>query len=133
MSFDPRLIHPDEPPEDFDAVLAELGNQLRDDAKMLATKYPAKPNTPKPAPWRRWAASSAAVGAAAVILAIFLSMDRIPQAPAVVTDAATPEVTPVSTANIAVSDPLDEFTGPELEGVLDLLENQDNGRASLSL
>lgn len=132
MPFDPRLIHPEEPPEDFDAVLAELGNQLRDDARMLAAKYPAKRTSekrPQGSP-RRWWIAGAAVAAVA-LTAVVVSLPRSqPEAHLVMPSA--PEVTPVST-NIAVSAPLDDFTGPELEGVLDLLESQDDGRASLSL
>ena len=47
MSFDPKLIHPDEPPLtpagdiDLPDDLAALAEQLSDDATHLATCYPA--------------------------------------------------------------------------------------------
>ncbi|MCU0877770.1 MAG: hypothetical protein MUF06_08315 [Pirellulaceae bacterium] len=49
MRFDPRLIHPDEPPERADGELdlpdhlAALAEQLADDAAHLSLKYPAEP------------------------------------------------------------------------------------------
>src|SRR5262245_4554614 len=47
MRFDPKLIHPEEPPLDaageldLPADLAALGEQLRDDAAHLAAKFPS--------------------------------------------------------------------------------------------
>lgn len=52
MRFDPRLIHPDEPPERADGELdlpdhlAALAEQLTDDAVHLARRYPAEMPVP---------------------------------------------------------------------------------------
>jgi hypothetical protein len=50
MRFDPRLIHPDDPPQktggelDLPADLAALAEQLSDDAAHLAARYPGPPD-----------------------------------------------------------------------------------------
>jgi hypothetical protein len=136
MPFDPKLIRPDDAPVDeggelrLPSDLSALAQQLCDDAEHLSRVYP--PATTKPTA-RRWATRwsfAAPIGTAlatALVIALTLwyasTSDSMLQASpgssqAGLVSSAPPATTPVS---------LTELSAPELEAVLDVLE-QDNTR-----
>jgi hypothetical protein len=154
MRFDPKLIHPDEPPLDaggeldLPADLTALGQQLGDDAAHLAATYPANRSLAssnmghdarlRPA-WRyaRYLAASAAALAALWITAVAWQPQRgaRPQPRTATSDvqSSAPHATsPVaaiagSTQESHVS--LPDLSGPELEALLDMLQD-DPGRVT---
>ncbi len=162
MPFDPRLIHPDEPPLrsdgelDLPADLAALAEQLGDDAAHLSARYPAD-RTPQVAlaaelvqsagriKRQHWFRSAAVVGTglatvAALGISLIIAARQSPQtnpprqpvavAPIATSGTASPsESFPVSTsATLSVG----ELSGPELEALLDLLDNEPRSMASIS-
>jgi hypothetical protein len=168
VPFDPRLIHPDDAPEDacgeldLPDDLLELAAQLQDDALYLAARYPAKVavepllaevtavNVHAPTPSRRhWLVAGGSI-AAALTIAVALAY-RPPTEPR---EAALP-VNNVASVSIASTNPpgdevhvstpinkpagprierlpwapvpaIGEVTGPELEGLLDLWQNDEH-------
>lgn len=142
MPFDPRLINPDDAPEDARGEidlpddLQELAAQLHDDALYLAARYPAKvareplpaevyvrnDEPPAPAPTRRrWLLIGGGMAAA---LAITVALAYLPQsAPRAVALPATPTTatevslasTPSPRAEVPVSTPVRNSVGPRIE------------------
>jgi hypothetical protein len=162
MPFDPRLIHPDEPPLrpdgelDLPADLAALAEQLGDDAAHLSACYPAD-RAPQVAlaaelvqsagriKRQHWFRSVAVIGTglatvAALGISLIIAAQQTPKtnrprqpvaiAPNSVPDSTSPsESFPVSTsATLSVG----ELSGPELEALLDLLDNEPRSMASIS-
>jgi hypothetical protein len=144
MPFDPKIIRePDDDGDEFPSdMLEELGAQLTADANHLANCYPSKrlaqPQSVVRFRARRWHVAAAV---AMVLLAVvFVTRPRNPVAtvPTVANIeplAAVPS--PVSETPPEVADKFvatyENLTGPEWEGVLDLLEQDSAGVASLSL
>lgn len=149
MPFDPKLIPPDDAPLlpdgeiDLPADLAALGEQLRDDARHLAQRYPiggavvsARPAASRSRPWKRIVvlAASGLATALAVVVAVQLigplgRQNQKTMAPA--RDVA--ERAPAATAAPAASVPgvgspttisLTELSGPELEALIDLWQRE---------
>jgi hypothetical protein len=135
--------------------LLELASQLRDDAAYLADKYPAvgvqalacepkKEDSLKAGLQRRvrWLAAIGCI-AAALLIAVGVSYLTDPRAPDNVAATPTVSVAPVATADIIIDPPavpggprigrlpwaprpaIGEVTGPELEGLLDLWQNDE--------
>jgi hypothetical protein len=167
MPFDPRIVHPDEPPLlpdgelDLPTDLAALAEQLGDDAAHLSACYPAD-RAPQVAlaaelvqsagriKRQHWFRSAAVVGTglatvAALGISLIIAAQQTPQtnrprqpvavAPFAAPDAALPSETfPVSAATTSAGPTLSvgELSGPELEALLDLLDNEPRSMASIS-
>jgi hypothetical protein len=143
MTFDPRLIPPDDAPLksdgeiDLPADLAALGEQLRDDALHLAARYPAAA-TDRPVPataersrsrvWKKFAilATSALATALVGVIAVQLANSRLKNAP--VAKAPGPNINTGESAAVPLTAPptisLTELSGPELEALLDLWQRE---------
>jgi hypothetical protein len=162
MPFDPRIVHPDEPPLrpdgglDLPADLAALAEQLGDDAAHLSACYPAD-RAPQVAlaaelvqsaariKRQHWFRSAVVVGTglatvAALGISLIIAAQQAPDTagpsrPLVV----SPGERPLS-ASAALIDPLPaapalsvgELSGPELEALLDLLDSEPRSMASIS-
>lgn len=164
VPFDPKLIQPDDAPEDacgeidLPDDLLELAAQLTDDAAYLAERYPAPSAEPLVAEviaeaqpalrvvMRRWVAGASI--AAAVLVAIGLSWQPFGQPQTPLTEVKTPASEPIIAASIsapasinavstrpgprierlpwAPTPAIGEVTGPELEGLLDLWQNDEH-------
>jgi hypothetical protein len=172
MPFDPRLIHPDEPPIrpdgelDLPPELAALGEQLADDAAHLAVRFPAGAplaalsaelvesalRIKRHARRRRSLVIAAVTGSAGLAslavaaLTIGLALQdnahrpdsaesvRSPVAlPALArrTDPASP-TTPAAAMRPAAAVSIGELSGPELEGLFDLLDESPRSAATIS-
>jgi hypothetical protein len=151
MPFDPRVIKDDDDFIPDDEQLEMLGAQLRDDARHLASVYPAKKadaevavDPPRPLRSSR-AALLVIVSAACLALGLFVSLAWMRGAPEQATIVLTPnQVEVVSpTAPVPPAEPFlpvvttpvvhQGLTGPELEAVLDLLESDAEAEQSVSL
>ncbi len=158
MRFDPKLIHPDEPPLaadgelDLPADLAALAEQLGADAAHLTATYPVGRIPTSPVPVGRSPASSPtwkrvrdlAVGAAAIaalwIAAVAWQPPQGEQPLVHTVPADSPAALPAPTspvaaiANPAASDvvSLAELSGPELEALLDMLDGDSARDTSIS-
>ena len=146
MPFDPKIVRePDDEDDLADEMLAELGAQLTADAQFLAQKYPARATRFRPAAaqpwlgrWRLLAAVASVALVAAVSLGLWANRPEVADKPTVVvaeqvavnSDGAVP--IPTDSADSFVST-YENLTAPEWEGLLDLLEQQSEGVASLSL
>lgn len=162
MPFDPRLIHPDEPPLrsdgelDLPADLAALAEQLGDDAAHLSACYPAD-RSPQVAlaaelvqsaariKRQHWFRSAAVVGTglatvAALGISLVIAARQAPQAsrprqPVAVAPASPSDPSPPSDSlpvSAAATLSVGELSGPELEALLDLLDNEPRSMASIS-
>lgn len=160
MSFDPKLIHDDEPQDsagagesrdptwdelDLPDDLQALAEQLCGDAARLAALYPAESHDEKIMPSeaalakaglaRRWVSQAALATATVVVLVVgvqFWLTRPVPQQAAqrnpspanVTTELPPPTITPSI---------FQALTAPEQEAMLDLMENEQLGQASLSI
>lgn len=159
VRFDPRLIQPDDAPEDacgeldLPDDLLELAAQLGEDANYLAERYPAPVAEPFVAevvaarvasatPARRgWVVAAIGGVAAAAMVAIavqsLLPSSTLPMAESVAAPAAKPAVVerPIASSVSAPAGPrierlpwapspaITNVSGPELEGLLDLWQD----------
>jgi hypothetical protein len=150
MSFDSRLIQPDDAPLrgdgeiDLPADLAALGEQLRDDALHLAQRYPAGAELsamrPEPASatrvqarsWKKVAVLAASALATVLAGVVAVELMNSPRGnPHVAIVPANPDaklVEPAIAAPAAIAAPptisLTELSGPELEALLDLWQRE---------
>lgn len=180
MPFDPRLIHPDEPPLgpagelDLPEDLAALAAQLADDAAHLAARFPAERvlaaqseelakaaeriNSHALRPQARAAASlvlgatmGAGLASVAVLgLTIWLSLrfgDSLPdpvdaarslpalaqsESESTTRPPATSGATPAAANRPSAMLSVGQLSGPELEGLFDLLDEGPPSAASIS-
>jgi len=160
MSFDPKLIHDDEPHcsagagetlgptwDDLDLPddLQALAEQLRGDAERLAAVYPAESHDEKimpseaalakAGPARRWVSQAALATATVVVLAVgvqFWLSRPVPQQAAQRNAPPANVTTDVPPATITPS-VFQSLTAPEQEAMLDLMESEQLGQASLSI
>ena len=145
MPFDPKLIHPEEPPLtprgelDLPADLAALGEQLGADAAHLSRCYPAaQKQTARAAPYTKYA--FAALGSAlAALLVAALIWQSLPGRPAAeratlpLTADALPAASPaIATPHHPDAVSLADLSGPELEALLDLLARDPNRATTIS-
>lgn len=146
MPFDPKIVREPNDGDDLtNEMLAELGAQLTADAQHLAQKYPARATRFRPAAsqprlgrWPLLAAVASVALVAAVSLGLWANRPEVADKPTVVVAEQ-----PVLDSKVAVAIPTDSadsfvstyenLTAPEWEGLLDLLEQQSAGVASLSL
>lgn len=163
MPFDPKLIQPDDAPEDaFGEIdlpddLLELAAQLGDDAAYLAERYPATATEPLVARAmpatnpvrrhiRRWVALASSAAALLVALGLWWQPQERPATPVAEIEMPTsePPVAPKHLSNAPVTSvstrpgprierlpwaptpAIGEVTGPELEGLLDLWQNDEH-------
>ena len=162
MRFDPKLIHPEEPPLDaageleLPADLAALGEQLRDDAVHLAARYPAEREAVLrecAVPSRAWdrglAFRTIAIfgsSLAAALVAIVL-WQGLPGPPAqnrtaavsvpttIVSPSPRPAIAPIMNTVAPVANngvSLADLSGPELEALVDLLARDPERAGSIS-
>lgn len=163
MAFEPRIVRPDEPRSNLDQQnshgnserepevveadlwlpddLQELANQLTADAARLAASFPAEPpaldtRLPVVRRWRPWAMAAAVIGVAVVShwefsdhLAGPLPLAIHPIGVSRPADGSQP----MTEVGIAPAFLLENLTGPEREGVLDLLEQQTLSAESVSI
>ena len=149
MPFDPKLIQPEDAPLlpdgeiDLPADLAALGEQLRDDARHLAQRYPASgagsgvaPAAGRSRPWTKIGvlAGSGLAAALAAVVAVQLidplglqnqtimppARDVAEHATAVT--AASADSVPGAGSPATIS--LTELSGPELEALIDLWQRE---------
>jgi hypothetical protein len=154
MPFDPKLIHPDEPPLaaggelDLPADLAALGEQLSADAAHLAANYPVGRNLASPSirhqarprpvwHYARYAAALLVVGITLAIAAVAWQPGEPPVARTAPAIAPLPR--PAVNSPVAAtaprrteSVPLIELSGPELEALLDMLADESARDTSIS-
>src|SRR5262249_5244777 len=138
MRFDPKVVRGDNAPLtpdgeiDLPAELAELAEQLGDDAAHLAATYPPVRTTRLKSPSGSWRKRVAIVAAAfgglslavAIILAVVLQGPLVASrseagGPAQLAPSLT-SVSPVPEATVSLVD----LSGPELEAWLDLMERE---------
>lgn len=160
MSFDPKLIQDDEPQDsagagesrdptwdelDLPDDLQALAEQLCGDAARLAALYPAESHDEKIMPSEaalaktglapRWMSQAALATATVVVLAAGIQFwfarpvpqqaaQRNPSPANVTTELPPPTITPSI---------FQALTAPEQEAMLDLMENEQLGQASLSI
>ncbi len=157
MPFEPRLIRPDDVCDDetelaLPADLAELAEQLTADANHIASTYsassgatlrqaspavPAQLPVEAPSRWRRAATAAAILLIASAGVARWVTWPETPQ-------AALPTILLGGHHHVA-SDPqpavdtavpaqfFQGLSGPEREGLLDLLERDTSQQSSLSI
>ena len=153
MPFDPKLVHPEEPPLtaggelDLPADLAALGEQLHADAAHLAAAYP--PNGESSLLPQRQAAHSSYTKYAALVLGSTLAAllvtaviwHSLPVQPAASRTAAAlpPTAAAIPAASPAMAMPqsgeavlLVELSGPELEALIDLLDRDPRSASSIA-
>lgn len=149
MPFDPKLIHPEEPPLtaggelDLPADLKALGEQLHADAARLAAAYPPSRES-SPAPRRQSYAKYSALVLGSTLAALLIAAvvwQSLPDQPAASRTAAalppTGVAVPVASPAIVVpqgaeSVSLVELSGPELEALIDLLDRDVNRASSIA-
>ena len=144
MRFDPKLIHPEEPPLDpqgeldLPADLAALAEQLRDDSAHLAERYPAVAAL-KATPSRPYGTYALLGSSVASLLVAIVIWQLQPGRPAAqpLTAVTAPVAEPTVEATIAVPAPtnsvsLADLSAPELEALLDMLDRDPNRVTSIS-
>jgi hypothetical protein len=148
MPFDPKLIQPDDAPLlpngeiDLPADLAALGEQLRDDAAHLATRYPATVQaSPLSVRRLRWSKISVLLtSVAATVLAGAVAMQlplhrkatpklaetpKLSESPQRGSPALAPAAIPAPVAGSPTAVSLTELSGPELEALMDLWQRSE--------
>jgi len=143
MQFDPKLIHPEEPPLiaggelDLPGDLAALGEQLSADAAHLAACYPAAPvqsaAAGRSSAWKMYAAFVLGPSLAALLVAVIV-WQSLPEQPSVNRTAAAVPATSSAIAAPHAGDTVSlvELSGPELDRLLDLLDRAPDRVTSIS-
>lgn len=164
MPFDPRVIRSDDLPPPthlLPPVLEALGQQLADDADLLARCYPADdplasgastrpPIVRPPSRWPRPLGGHRVAAAAVLLVALgsvcaWQGLYRPPGGPATQTAARPPQTSvrpvpqsppdqaPLPRGAALPTTVFQDLSGPEQEAVLDLLERDLYSSASLSI
>lgn len=150
MRFDPKLIHPEDPPLAADgelelpADLAALAEQLGDDAAHLASRFPAARTEDRvttrsaghSTALSYWKFALVGSSLAALLLAVAVWQMQ-PGQPTVNRTAVATSPLPIHTPSLASPTAVDtvslaDLSAPELEALLDMLDRDPNRVTSIS-